>query len=259
MDRFLRRALTENLNLKILALLLAIGLVFVRAREKTIEQGFSGVRVELSNIPANMVQAFPERTFTATIVLYGPKNVLEYLAPRDLRFNIDLSQHAKKLVQDSRVLIGLGANVFAPNVDQTQRQLLRLDEEEIRPSQVLITVHRYDVTKDPPAIFASEASGDVLEIPLYQLIKTVPVRVPTTGEPQEGYKISISTTPEEVTITGPEAALSRIEEVTTSPVSLTPLTRSVTTDASLPEVAREDSPISATTTRVTIKVDVSRR
>ncbi len=259
MKRFLQRTLTDNLNLKLLALFLAVGLVYVRAREKTTEQEFSGVRVELSNISANMVQAFPERTYSANIVLQGPQNVLNYLTPRDLRFNLDLSQHTKKLIQDRRLLIRLGPDVFTPNVDQTERQLIRLDEENIRPSQVLITVHPFDVMQEPPSVFSSETSEDVLEIPLYQLLKTVPVRVPTAGEPQEGYKVSISTIPEKITISGPEAALSRIKEVTTSPISLPPLTRDVTTDASLPELAREDSPISATTTRVTIKVDVSRK
>ena len=251
--------MTENVGLKLLAFFLAAGLVYVRAHEKITQQQFSGILVGLSNIPKNMVLAIPERTYTTDIVLRGPQSILNWLKPKDLRFTLDLSQHAE-LIQNRVLRVRLGIEHFTPNLEERERQQLNLSEEDIHPSQVLVTVHPYDIAKkEPPAVFESEDSEDVIEIPLYLLMKDVPVRVLTSGDPPEGYRVSTESTPNIITLTGPKAALDRINDVTTTPIIVTTLDRSFTTEVSLPEVGREDSPVSATTTRVTVKLTVSRK
>ena len=256
----LRRALTENVGLKLLALFLAVGLVYVRSLAKTTERPFSGVTVAVSNIPPNMDLAVPERTYSTSIVLRGPQSILDWLEPKDLRFTLDLSQQTDWIQnREWRVRLGQEHFHFTPNVEERQREQITLSHEEIRPSQVLVSVHPYDIAGEPPQVFQSEGSEDVIEIQLYLFMKDVPVHVSTEGEPPEGYRVTIESIPKAITLTGPKAFLDRISEVTTMPIDLTSLDHSTQTDVSLPELTRDDSPVSATKTRVTVNLKVSRR
>ncbi|MFH1744146.1 MAG: CdaR family protein [bacterium] len=249
-----RRALTENLGIKILALLLAVGMVYARTRKQLTTQNFSSVLIEITSIPTNMIPANRERTYTTNIALQGPQTVLNFLSPKDLRFTLDLTKQ-KELIQNRRLLLRLGPEYFTAKVKEQERQQLIL--EEIRPSQVLITVNLWNIAKEQPPIYTSEVSEDIVEIPLYQLIKDVPIRAPTLGHPPEGRKISIETIPNMITLTGPEAALGRISEVTTTPINVATLIESVTIEATLPLLTRSDSPVSATMPRVIVKIEAS--
>jgi hypothetical protein len=256
----LRRALTENTGLKLLALFLAVGLVYVRARGKIAEQEFSGVSVGVSNIPSDMVLAVPDRTYNTNVLLEAPQQTLKWLEPKDLRFTLDLSSQTD-LRRNREWRVDLGPQHFhiTPNLEERQRQQVKISEGGIRPSQVKVTVHPYNIAHaEAPQVFQSEDSGDVIEIPLYLLMKDVPIRVMTVGEPREGYSVSTEIRPRVITLTGPKAALDRISEVTTTLIDLTALDQSTQADVSLPELTREDSPVSATTTRATVQLKVSR-
>ncbi|HOE13199.1 MAG TPA: CdaR family protein [bacterium] len=256
-----RRLLTENIGLKLLALFLAIGLVYIRAREKITSQEFSNVRIELVNIPSNMVLAYPDRLYNTTIVLQGPVSVLKFLTSKDLRFALDLAGK-KELEQNKSLLIALSQEFLVARVKEQDAKQLKLRENNIHPSKVQITVHIRDVSqKNPPPIYASESlPEDTIEIPLYQLVKHVPVRVPTVGQPPEGYEIvTIRPYPSTITITGPEAALSRISEVSTTRIYLSNQIQSGTTaDVPISEFGTADLPVSATATRVNIELKVAR-
>ncbi|HQL64160.1 MAG TPA: hypothetical protein PLQ35_17940, partial [bacterium] len=133
-----RRLLTENIGLKLLALFLAIGLVYIRAREKITSQEFSNVRIELVNIPSNMVLAYPDRLYNTTIVLQGPVSVLKFLTSKDLRFALDLAGK-KELEQNKNVLIVLSQESLVARIKEQDAKQLKLRENNIHPSKVQIT------------------------------------------------------------------------------------------------------------------------
>ncbi len=255
----LRRLLTENLGLKLLAFFLAVGLVYVQARGKIAQQRFTGVQIGISNLPENMVFAVPDRTYATDIVLEGPQNILNWLQPKDLRFTLDLARYPE-LARVRQLRIRLANQHFTPNLDESEARQLVVSQDDISPSQVLITVHPWNIAKgEPPPVFESEDSEDVVEIPLYMLTKDVPVEVLTTGEPPPGYTVSSKESiPAVVTLTGPKPALERIDKVTTTPINVTSLDRDFLTEVPLPEVAREDSPVSATVMRVKVQLKVRR-
>lgn len=255
----LRRLLTENLGLKLLAFFLAVGLVYVQARGKITQQRFTGIQVGISNLPENMVYAVPDRTYTTDIVLEGPQNILNWLQPKDLRFTLDLARYPE-LAQTGQMRVQLGNQHFTPNLDDSEARQLTVSQEDISPSQVLITVHPWNIAREePPPVFESEESEDVVEISLYMLTKDVPVQVLTTGEPPAGYVVSSKKSiPGVVTLTGPKPALEKISKVTTTPINVTSLNRDFLTEVPLPEIAREDSPVSATITRVKVELKVTR-
>ncbi|HQP99648.1 MAG TPA: hypothetical protein PLY86_14405, partial [bacterium] len=145
----LRRLLTENIGLKLLALFLAIGLVYVRAREKITTQEFSNVLIELMNIPSNMVLAYPDRSYSTTIVLKGPVSVLKFLTPKELRFTLNLAGK-KELEQNKNLLLVLNQESLMAKVKEQEAKQLSLGEDDIHPSKVQVTVHIRDVSQKNP-------------------------------------------------------------------------------------------------------------
>jgi YbbR domain-containing protein len=179
----LRQALTRNLSLKLLSLLIAFGLwTFVNFGERDAEESLR-VALELRNIPVDLMITSPRVNFI-DVRVSGPRTLLGRIDRNRLSIGLDLGG------------VRPGPAVFRLGVEQLNLprgvKIIR-----INPAQVTIEL---------------EAIAQ----------RTVPVRVRLTGRPPPDLFIDeTKVSPETVQVSGPQSYVHSVDAVDTEPLDLT--------------------------------------
>ncbi len=214
----MNRWLTSNLSLKLIALFLAIGMVWIKGQEKINHRSLTGVPVTVENLPSNIYLADPWIPPTVSVLLQGPRNALDLIRPDQSSFRIDLSKFSLPDV-GSPLNVILTDEMFRTNLDPRDRLHVSVLEETVRPGPVTILISQWNVDErqsEPP----QSESGKII-IPLYQVQKEVPIVVPRKGSPPKGLKVvDLKVDPESLLMTGERAALSNIQSVSTTMLDL---------------------------------------
>ncbi len=173
--------ITENWMLKLVSLAFALILWFFVMGERRLEVGFA-VPLELKNVPAGMIVA-NEVPSLVDVRISGPRTVLMNLRPSDIGISVDLKD------------LQPGLTTFK-----------RLEE-------------RLNI---PTALKVTRLSPSFVDVKLERIKeKKVPIRVPFTGQPAEGYRIvDVQANPSQVTIEGAESQLKDVAELNTEPVDV---------------------------------------
>jgi YbbR domain-containing protein len=175
----LKRALTENLGLKIVSLLLAIGLWLAVAHDPPAEVEMK-VPLEFRNLPENL--EIDSASFTeAEIRVRGPERVIHRLQAADVRAEIDLSS------------VQPGERTF----DLTGRQVHTPQDVEV----VQIIPGQFHLSFDNRAK------------------RTVEVRARVTGNFASGLRVAqVIADPATVLISGPQRRVEAVDAAITDPV-----------------------------------------
>jgi hypothetical protein len=171
----------KDIGKKILALVIAVSLWLVANLQHDVEKNVK-VSINYSNIPQGLIIVNnPPKNLN--IRVRGPRSQLSTISAKDMLFTIDLSN------------VTTGTSLFEIRTDQI-----------IPPRDVLVT-----------GISPSEVTLDIDKLKQ----KNVTIN-PSIGPPDTGFEVvgKPTVTPGRVTISGPESLLSKINSVSTDPVSL---------------------------------------
>lgn len=150
------------------------------------------VSLDLTGAPADGFVMGEPRILPHAVFVRGPRSLLAQVERVRAIINVD------------------GAN--GDRVQMVPVQAVDADGREVR-----------DVVVNPRMV--------EVQIPFSEPQKTVPVRVPLTGEPQAGYRIEqVTLTPPTVTLQGREEQLAEIAEIVTEPVSVEDASENITLD-----------------------------
>ena len=224
----MNKIFTDNLGLKLVALLLAVGIVWIKAQEKITRRYIrEGVQVTVENRPDNLLLPDPWIPPTALLTIQGPNNVVEFVRPDQCSFRLDLSKI--EIPDDGTpVTVNLSDAYFRTNLDPINRQRISVPDETIHPRQVTLHVLPWDVKKTRPPVDKIAAGPNQLVIPLYRVEKRVPVEVPHQGTPPDDLILAgITVDPSEVTVTGKLEAVNKITSVSTTILDLSAITMDI--------------------------------
>lgn len=199
----IRKALTQNIPLKIAALVIAVILwLFVTSKGQT-EMSFD-IPVEFVNIPKGLdIVRYDVKS--VNIVVRGYERFVKNIKQGDLRLNIDISK-AKR--GENQILIRQRDIQTPSNVS-----VIRID-----PSSVKVVLEE-------------------------KTSKKVVVRPIIIGRPERGYYISrVQTFPEEITIVGTRSELRRISRINTEPIDITGLKEDFIEEVSLDIAGKKIEP-----------------
>lgn len=176
---FFRRVFVQNLGLKVVSLLLAIGLWFAVARSPVAEVEMK-VPIEFHNLPENL--EIDSASFTdAQIRIRGPQRLIHRLQAADVRADIDLADAQP----GERTFDLAGRHVHVPQ---------DLEVVQIIPGQFHLS-------------FDNRAT------------RTVDVRPRVTGNFAVGTRVAqVIADPPNVTISGPRRRVEAVDAATTDPV-----------------------------------------
>ncbi|HJU12327.1 MAG TPA: CdaR family protein [Candidatus Binataceae bacterium] len=182
----LRDRLQENLGLRIISLLLAIGLwIFVNAGQHSSVAPFN-IPVSYRGLPPGFVITNPHPDFVK-IQLTGPQTLLSLVDPSRLTLKLDLSG------------VGVGQASFKIGLDSFNVPR-GTAVTSISPSQIVLDVDKI-------------------------VFRYLPVHVVTVGTPADGYRItSIETSPPTVHARAPSKQLAGLSAIATEAVDVTGLT-----------------------------------
>jgi len=181
MSGFVQRMFAQNIGLKLVSLLLAIGLWMVVARDPVAEVEMR-VPIEFRNLPSNL--EIDSANFTeAQIRIRGPERVIHRLQAGDVRAEIDLTN-----VRPGEQTFDLtGREVHVPQ---------DLEVVQIIPGQFHLS-------------FDNRAT------------RVVEVRPRVTGNFASGMRVAqVTADPPTVVITGPQRRVDAVEAATTDPVDV---------------------------------------
>ena len=185
----MRKLLFKNFGLKILSLALAITLwFFISARG--VSEITLEVPIEYMNIPPGY-EILKKDTDTVRVSLFGSEGVLRSIRPEDLRVYVDL--------------------------------------KEARPGKGTFTIKKSNV-KVPPVLTISNIRPSKVNIILDKTArKDVPVKPNLIGKPAAKIHISqVIIKPEKVEIEGPESVIKKVSHVSTEPINISGISRSIT-------------------------------
>lgn len=176
------KKLTENLGLKILALLLAVILwvAVINLDDPTINKQFTtGVTVENENFISTMGKYYEieSEDMNVTFNVYGKRSVINQLNNSDFKAVADLSQISQD-ESENRVPVTITPQRSANQVTVTKRmQNIRVKLEDL-------------------------------------MRKSFIIQIESQGEPAEGYALdSMGVTPNVLRVSGPKSVVSKIQEV----------------------------------------------
>ena len=215
----MKKFLSTNTRLKVLALAFAIGLWFFVAGQSDTEVGFL-VPLVFKGIPKDMVMTSspPE---DVEVRVGGPKFIINNLSPSDIKAEIDLGG----------VKEGLNAVRLAPKDVTTPTGVGVL---RIRPTSIDIRM-------------------DAL------VSVTLPVKVRLEGSPAPGFRVlDVSASPRSVNASGTKKDLKSMNWVSTRPVDISGLDATARFTAPLDIPAHELRSISAETVAVKVKIEPAR-
>lgn len=180
----LRKYVLNNLGLKVVSLLLAVGLWLAVARDRTAEVALD-VPIEFHNIPNNL-EISSEHIPEAQVRVRGPARLVRQLQKTDVHTEIDLS----------------GAKVGERTFDLTAQQVdkirnLEVDVVQVIPSQLHLN---FDT----------------------RMTRQVEVHPRIVGNFAPGYQISqVVAVPPTITIGGPRGRVARVDAAITDPIDAT--------------------------------------
>jgi YbbR domain-containing protein len=185
----LGKRLYQNLGLRIISLLLAIGLwVFVNAGQHSSVESFN-IPVTYRSLPPGFVITNEHPDFVK-IQLSGPQTLLSLVDPSRLTLKLDLSG------------VGVGQASFKIGLDSfsTPRGTA---VTSISPSQIVLDVDKI-------------------------VVRYLPVHAITVGAPADGYRIgSVQSVPRRVLVRAPSKELASLEMVDTEAVDVSGLTTAI--------------------------------
>ncbi|MEK7773677.1 MAG: CdaR family protein [Deltaproteobacteria bacterium] len=183
----MRRILSQDLKLKVLALVFAVALWFFVAGQSSTEVGFL-VPIGFKGIPKDMVMASapPEEI---EVRIMGPRFVINNVSPSQIKVEIDLSGVGEGLnnfrILSRDIVLPMGVNVV-----------------KTRPVSVDIRLERL-------------------------ITVNLPVKVRLTGRPPYGYKvIGVNVSPMKVTANGVKKEMKDLSGIYTNPVDVSGLVSS---------------------------------
>lgn len=181
---WLWRCFTENLGLKVLSLILAVGLWAALGRDPITEAVFQ-IPVEFTSVPGDL-EVLPEQT-TVQVRARGPSRAVRQTGPGDFSIKVDLTATAEA---GERTYPLFPADVEGPS---------SLEILQIVPAQVRLAL-------EPT------------------LSKEVPIRPRFSGEVGPGYRVKdFHVQPLQVRIAGPRSRVDPIAVALTDPLDLTRL------------------------------------
>lgn len=182
MREFFRRFVLRDLNLKVLALLIAVGLWWIVGRDPVVEQIVSAP-VEFRHAPSGLVMT-SDTPFEVEVAVTGPERILRALKPADVSAVLDLAG-----VKPGEQTFDLG-----PRQVQVPRGVT---VARVVPSQMHIDFN-------PSAT------------------RTIEVRPRVIGTFVSGYGINdVMAEPATITIEGPQSRVNAIDSAITDPVDAT--------------------------------------
>lgn len=188
----MRKLLTSNLKLKVLALVFSVALWFFVAGQSRTEVGFL-VPVGFKSVPKDMVMtSMPPAEIEVRVT--GPKLFINNLSPTQISAELDLSGASEGLntyrLQPTDIVTPMGVNV-----------------QRLRPSSIDFRLER---------LMKAE----------------LPVRVRLSGKPARGYRVAeVLAYPKTVVATGTKNEIRKLSELRTEPVSVSGLDSSVSVTA----------------------------
>jgi YbbR domain-containing protein len=216
MTRFLRKIITRNWGLKLLAFLLAFALwLILIPEEKTYSEKTLTVSVETRNTPPDM-ELVEKPAATVDITIRAKIRVLNEISPSSVYARLDLEKAS--VYQDiyplngSMIVLPPGAEVvnISPNMIRLKLEKTKQMDLEVAPMIV--------------------------------------------GKIAEGLKIAkIEVTPAKVPVKGPESKIRARDKVLTSPVDISLLTKSQTIEADI-ILPRPDLRLATSLTKVRIEI-----
>jgi YbbR domain-containing protein len=214
------RWLTANPMLKLVALFLALGIVFVKAQERISTRIIRNVTLHLENMPPNFRLA--DRWFSPMIQcrVYGPKNVIDAIRADSSSFHLDVNKLPLKNVPSNITLL-LKPEMFRTNLDVDLMTQFWVDEESIQPQQIIIQIKSWNINTPAPSPLVQKQDKSQYEIALHRLEKDVPVVIPTFGTPPAQIQyVGYTVNPESVSFAGRREALEQIQSVSTVTLDL---------------------------------------
>lgn len=177
----------ENWGLKLISLIFAAVLWFFVMGERRHEVGFP-VPLNLENIPKGLMVANEVPNFI-DVRISGPRTLLMNLSPQDISISVDLRD-------------------LKPGLTSFKR----LDERLNIPSALKVT----------------RLSPSFVDVKLERIRdKDVPIRVPLTGTPAEGFQVAeVLLKPDKAVVEGAESELKDVREVTTDDVDVSGVSES---------------------------------
>ena len=256
------RLIKSNFGLKVAALLLALGIVFVKAQENIFTRTLRNIEISLENIPPNY--RLPENWIVPTVQLrvYGPNNVINSIRPERSYIQIDFAAIPLDTISEPYPVL-LEEDMFFSNSDEETAKQFTVSGNSIRPQQITIRKRSWKINQSPPDRSQENTKANEIEIPLYRIEKDVQVIMLTVGDPPpdvlyEGYSV----TPEFITLTGRLESLERIKSLPTEALDLSGLSVNTLT-VSLPLQTLQPFPnVAATGTErheVTIHLKVKKK
>jgi YbbR domain-containing protein len=181
----LRDRLHQNLGLRIISVLLAIGLwIFVNAGQHNSVAAFN-IPVSYRGLPPGFVITNPHPDFVK-IQLSGPQTLLSLVDPSRLMLKLDLSG------------VGVGQASFKIGLESFNVPR-GTAVSSILPSQIVLDLDKF-------------------------VVRYLPVHVVTIGTPLNGYRIgSIEASPSRLSVRAPSREIASLEAVDTEAVDLTGL------------------------------------
>ncbi len=217
----MRRLLTENIGLKISALLIAIVLwFFVTSRGQS--EMSTEVPIEFKNIPVGLAIMNTNHK-TAIVTIRGQDRLMKNIKTSDIRVMVDLGK-AKK-----------GEGTYPINKDDIKL-----------PYAMAVT------TVSPASVrVRTDETGE----------KTVPVKAVITGQPESGYSVkSVEVSPGSVTVKGLRSDVRKINEVSTEPIDITGLNKSSTQDIDIDiDTGGHNVTLDLSTVKVTVTITGRKR
>lgn len=246
----------SNRNIAILALLLAIGILWIKGQERIVRRTLTNLPITYENLPANY--RIPDFWTPRTrAVIQGPRNTIELVRSDLSSFRLDLS-NLDEMTTDFSASIILSDDMFRTNLESANRDRIQVLEETIQPRQVVIQVLSRELGTPEPAL--PKAEDNELLVPIYRLEKEIPVTVPRQGQPAQGYVIeSLQAQPPRIRMTGSYEALTQTERLQTRTLDVSGM-MPPTTPIHLPlesaNPAYDIRPVDEAVTGVTVTVNL---
>ena len=203
----LRRFFTENLGLKLFALILAVALEFYFYRPENLVTTDIAAKVQLRNLPPRVMVVKPEigvSRLRVRLKVQGPRPIIEQLKGTLPIFEVVLPKDLKQS--------------FSTEVDVEEMAL-------------------------PVGVKVLEWGPKAIDFEFGKVIrKSLPVEVPTTGETASGFKLeNLTVTPARVFVEGPESELKNFKSIKTNPLNITGINSSQRKEISLDEIGKFSS------------------